>query len=82
MSRWQNTAFQDSIAASEKEIDTTQRKKLLSAAHSILLEEMPVMPIYFTSIAYGKSENLQGMNVLESCMLDVRHAYFEEKSAR
>lgn len=82
MSRWQNTEFQEILAASDRETDENQRKKLLSAAQSLLMEEMPVMPIYFTSTAYGKSENLRNVNVIESSILDIRHAYFEEKSNR
>lgn len=82
LSRWQNDQYQKTLAASDRETNETQRRKLLAVAQSILMEEMPVMPIYFTSTAYGKSENLRNVNVLESSMLDVRHAYFEESSSR
>lgn len=82
LSRWQNDQYQKTLAASDRETNETQRRKLLAVAQSILMEEMPVMPIYFTSTAYGKSENLRNVNVLESSMLDVRHAYFEERSSR
>ncbi|MCX6989887.1 MAG: peptide ABC transporter substrate-binding protein [Chlamydiae bacterium] len=78
ISRWQNIEYQELLTASDQEKDPLLRKNLLRKAHSLLMEEMPVIPVYFTSIAYGKSDKLQNATILESSMLDFRHAYFSE----
>jgi len=78
ISRWQNIEYQELLTASDQEKDPLLRKKILRQAHAILMEEMPVIPVYFTSIAYGKSDKLQSVTILESSMLDFRHAYFSK----
>ncbi|MBM3207574.1 MAG: peptide ABC transporter substrate-binding protein [Chlamydiae bacterium] len=78
MARWYNEKFKQLLWLSDKEVNLSKRKKLLSEALDVLMEEMPVIPIYFTSIAYGKAENLKNAIVLENSMLDFRHAYFSE----
>ena len=79
ISRWQNIGYQELLTASDQEKDPLLRKNLLRQAQSLLMEEMPVIPVYFTSIAYGKSDELQNATILESSMLDFRHAYFSNK---
>jgi len=79
MSRWQNEEYRNLLTASEKEISPSIRKKLLSSAHDVLMDEMPVMPVYYTTMAYGKSERLHNAFVLENSMLDLRHAHFGSK---
>lgn len=44
---WKNARYDELIAAAAKESDSTKRLKMLSEAEAILLEEMPIMPIYF-----------------------------------
>ena len=73
-----NDRFKLLLSDSDREVNDVKRKKILSEALDVLMEEMPVIPVYFTSIAYGKSQNLKNAIVLENSMLDFRHAYFEE----
>lgn len=79
MSRWENQLYQEVLDASDKEIDPSKRKELLSIAQRIIMEEMPVIPVYFTSIAFAKPKDLHNISVLENSQVDFRHAYFEEK---
>ena len=78
MARWESQQYQNVLNASDQEMDSVKRKDLLSIAQRIIMKEMPVMPVYFTSIAYAKSKNLQNVIVLESSQVDFRYAYFEE----
>ena len=76
MARWQNEKYRELLLSSEREIDFDRRKRILCQAHELLMEEMPVIPIYFTSIAYAKSDILHNPTVLENSILDFRYAYF------
>ena len=78
MSRWENRLYQDVLDASEKEMNLTKRKELLALAQRIILEEMPVIPVYFNSITFSKHKELKDVSLVESSQIDFRHAYFEE----
>ena len=78
MSQWENNKFQELLAASEEEIDPAQRQQLFNQAEEILLEEMPVIPVYFSTIAYGKNKKLHDVFISDLYEIDFRWSYFEE----
>lgn len=77
MTRWENLKFQELINAAEQEIDQVKRLDLFKQAEAIIMEEMPVIPIYFTTIAYAKNEKLKNVFISELNEIDFRWAYFE-----
>nr|NGX38369.1 Oligopeptide-binding protein OppA [Chlamydiota bacterium] len=78
MSRWENAAYQTYLSQAEEEVDPARRRQLYNEAQSILMEEMPVIPIYFPTIAYSKSKKLKNVYISELFEADFRWAYFEE----
>jgi oligopeptide transport system substrate-binding protein len=44
---WKNSRYDELIAAAAKEGNANKRLKTLSEAETLLLEEMPILPIYF-----------------------------------
>lgn len=78
MSRWENETFKSLLQKTEEEIDLTSRKKLFHEAEKILMEEFPVIPIYFMSLVYVKNEKLKNVYISELYEIDFRWAYFEE----
>jgi oligopeptide transport system substrate-binding protein len=48
-------------------------------AEKLLMEEMPVIPLYFTSICYAKKKNLKNVYVSELNQLDFKWAEYEKK---
>lgn len=82
MSRWQDEIFQQILLFSDQETSPLLRLKLLQEAHEVLMQEMPVIPIYYTTIAYSKSDRLKNTYILENSMLDFRHAYLQKETLR
>ncbi|NGX39897.1 MAG: Oligopeptide-binding protein OppA [Chlamydiae bacterium] len=79
MSRWENEDYQRLLAATEQEINPLKRKQLFNQAEQILMDEMPAIPLYFTTIVYAKSDRLKGVYVSDLHEVDFRWSYFEEK---
>ncbi len=68
--RWENQKYQELLKQSATEADAEKRKKLLTDAEAILMDEMPVMPIYFYSDAFVKKEYVKdyvidGLNYID-----------------
>jgi len=78
MSRWDNAEYRSLISAAEKEPDLTRRNDFFNKAEALLMEEMPVIPIYFTTIAYSKSDKLKDVYISELYEVDFRWAKIEE----
>jgi oligopeptide transport system substrate-binding protein len=78
MSKWENARYQALLSAAEQEIDTKKRKLLFNKTEKLILEEMPVIPIYFTTIAYCKNPKLKNVYISELYEVDFRWAYLEK----
>lgn len=63
---WSNAQYDKLIQDAYNEPDNAKRFKLLHEAEKILLDEAPIMPLYFYNSAYMQSDKLEGV---------VRHAY-------
>ncbi len=81
MSRWEHSGYQRLIARSEEEADPIARREILHQAEQVLMEELPILPIYFTTIAFAKSKRLAGEWISELCLVDFRYAYFLEQAS-
>jgi oligopeptide transport system substrate-binding protein len=46
-SRWKNDAYDDLVHRADRELDPSTRENLYQQAESILLQDMPVMPLYY-----------------------------------
>ncbi|WP_134682633.1 peptide ABC transporter substrate-binding protein [Brevibacillus migulae] len=58
---WENAEYRKLLEQSFQESSPEKRKQLLAKAESILMDEMPVMPLYFYTSAYLKKENVKGV---------------------
>jgi oligopeptide transport system substrate-binding protein len=63
--RWENATYKKLLLQSAKERDPEKRKQLFAEAEAILMDEMPVIPIYFYTNSW-----LQGDNVAKGIHLD------------
>ncbi|MCI0382136.1 MAG: peptide ABC transporter substrate-binding protein [Chlamydiae bacterium] len=80
LSRWENSAYQDLLNQAEKEIDFDKRNDLLHKAETLLMDEMPVIPIYFFTLSYIKKDYLKNVYVSELYDVDFSRAYFEQSN--
>ncbi len=71
---WQNPAFISFLELSLHEKDPIQRKELLHAAEQILVEEMPVAPVYHFSFDYAKQAEITGVVLSPLGIADFKHA--------
>lgn len=78
MSHWEHSEYRHFLDLSDKEIDTKKRQEYLLQAETLLMEEMPVIPICFSRVCYLKNPKLKGVCISPLKELDFRWAYFEE----
>ncbi|MET3291681.1 UNVERIFIED_CONTAM: oligopeptide transport system substrate-binding protein [Brevibacillus sp. OAP136] len=58
---WENKQYQDLLNKSALEADPEKRKAILAQAEQILMDEMPIAPIYFYTNSYVKKDNVKGV---------------------
>ncbi len=77
--RWSNAPYQKLLDAAQKELDPVQRVHLLSSAEKILLEDKPVLPIFYEKERNIKKKHLQNVFYYRTTgYLDFKHAYIEK----
>ncbi len=59
-SAWENTDYDALMKAAEAETDNTQRAALMQQAEQLLLQEMPLIPIYYYTTQHLVSEKIRG----------------------
>lgn len=59
-SRWKNDAYDDLVHRADRELDPSARETLYRRAESILLQDMPVMPLYYYRRNYLIRPEVQG----------------------
>ncbi|MFM1653858.1 peptide ABC transporter substrate-binding protein [Brevibacillus sp. B_LB10_24] len=62
-SKWENAAYKSLLSQSVVERDPDKRRNLLAQAEQILMEEMPVAPVYFYTDTYVMNERVSGVIV-------------------
>ncbi len=74
---WENKKFQSLLDQAKIETDANKRRELLQQAEKVIMDEMPVIPVYFYSSNWVQDENLKDVAV--SVLGDVQYkwAYFK-----
>ncbi|MBI2743319.1 MAG: peptide ABC transporter substrate-binding protein [Chlamydiales bacterium] len=78
-SQWYSPRYAALMDKSEQTKDAETRKAILREAEKILIEEMPIAPIYFYTGAFLKKPYLKDVFVSELSELDLKHAYLEKE---
>lgn len=76
-SQWTNPQFSKLLEQADQTTDAEQRMALLRDAEGILMNEMPIAPIYFYSGVYLKKPYVKGVVLNELNTLDLKWAYVE-----
>lgn len=61
--RWENSDYSALLTEAESCQAADQREQLLMAAESLLLQDMPIIPLYHSSFIYIKQDQLEGVFV-------------------
>lgn len=76
---WQDVNYSAMIEKSSTESDPTQRLQQLSQAERILIEAMPVAPLFHSAYNYLKNSGIQGVYFSSLGYLDFKEAQLNEK---
>ncbi len=76
-SQWFDPRFGKLMSQAEKTKEAEARKALLKEAEKILIEEMPIAPIYFYTGTFLKNPHLKDVYVSELNELNLKYAYIE-----
>ncbi|MFS0558662.1 peptide ABC transporter substrate-binding protein [Brevibacillus sp. 179-C9.3 HS] len=71
---WENKKYQELLNQSVTEKDPEKRKQLLAQAEAILMEEMPVAPVYFYTRHWVQDEKLKDVVVDHQGVVDYKWA--------
>lgn len=74
-SKWENANYQEILHLAEREIETEKRQNYYLQAEQILLEELPVVPIFSNSFQALKKKSLKIK--CSSNLINFKWAYFE-----
>ncbi|MDN3507274.1 MAG: peptide ABC transporter substrate-binding protein [Simkaniaceae bacterium] len=74
---WEDVTYTQGLNDSNLLLDPHQRKEKLSQCEKILLEAMPIIPLFHYSMFYRKAENLQGVFLSSMGSLDFKWARLE-----
>ncbi|MEM8728248.1 MAG: ABC transporter substrate-binding protein, partial [Chlamydiota bacterium] len=77
-SNWESQEYLDLIVASNHEMNREKRKLLLIAAEKMLMDEMPVIPIYYSGIEFSKKPELKGVILPPTGAIDFKFASFSQ----
>lgn len=76
---WENKDFQDLLNQAQKEQDPNKRQSQLKKAESILMEEMPIIPLYFYDNEWLQNENLKNVASSGFTPVQFKWAYFAKE---
>lgn len=76
---WSNKEYDRLIDLAKNTTDNAKRIKAMHDAEKILMDEMPVMPIYFDTLRWLKKDNIQGVIRNQMDQLDFKNAWVSAK---
>ncbi len=77
--RWENPKYTELLNQSALEQDPEKRKAILTRAEQILMDEMPIMPIYFYVNSWVQNENLKDVVMDGLGDIDFKYADITKK---
>lgn len=78
--QWENSNYIELLNQSAKVAQRLPREKLLKQAEEILIQEMPIIPLFYGSYNYVKHPSVKGVYFSEFGYLDFKHAYLDPNS--
>lgn len=75
---WTSPAFQELLEKASQTLDMKRRNDYLGQAEKIIMDAMPVIPLYFYNFSYLKSDKLKGYILTPLGELDLKEAYLED----
>jgi oligopeptide transport system substrate-binding protein len=74
---WESPEYKQLLIDSQKESDAKKRSQMLKDAEAILMDEMPIAPIYFYTNTWVQKDNLKDVEVSGLGDVQFKWAHFE-----
>ncbi|MGD8192653.1 peptide ABC transporter substrate-binding protein [Brevibacillus ginsengisoli] len=74
---WEDPKYKDLLNQSAKETDPAKRKELMKQAESILMDQMPMTPIYYRTEAYVQNDKVKDVALDPLGNIDFKWATIE-----
>ena len=75
--QWTNPKFSALLEVAQNTAEPAERMAILKQAEKILMDEMPIAPIYFYTQTYLQKPYVKGIRISEVSNLDLKWAYVE-----
>jgi oligopeptide transport system substrate-binding protein len=79
--QWEDQKYISLLNQSSVETDRNKRRLFLMQAEKILMDAMPVIPLFFCTFNYVKDEDLRGVYVSDLGYIDFKTGYFDADAA-
>ena len=79
---WSSSEFDDLLSRANQTADPQQRFALLEQAEALLLNDAPIIPIYYYTRVFLKSPDIQGWHSNLLGYISFKHLYFEKVESR
>lgn len=77
--KWENPRYAELLTLSSRTQDRAERLELLRESEALLMEEMPIIPIFHYTMLYAESESIRGAVVSSLGHVDFKWAKKGEK---
>jgi len=75
MTQWQNDGYDELLDKATTCLDLRERKKILREAEGIVMEEMPIIPLFYYTFKYMKKEHVNNIFLSHLGQIDFKWAY-------
>lgn len=76
---YRNTEFDSLIGKAKYEKDKLKREELLKNGEEMLINDLPLMPLYFRNLILCRKQNVKGLYATKEGYIKLDKAYVEEK---
>ena len=76
--RWQNNKYIELLDQAELSLDFRERKKLLQEAEGLIMEEMPIIPVFYYTFKYMKKARVNNIFLSHLGQIDFKWAYINK----
>lgn len=74
---WENEEYARLIEASETEMDPAARMKMLAKCEQLLLQDMPIIPLFHYNMLFIRNQNLNDVFISNLGVMDLRWAKWD-----
>lgn len=75
--QWRSKRYNQLLMQSNRAATPDERRRLLLQAEQLVMEDMPLIPLFYLTFAYVKDPDLKGVVLTHLGCLDFKTAYFE-----